>query len=475
MFRATLNQVALDVGADLPEGAAELRIEGVGTDTRQLPQGCLFVALSGENFDGSAFVAQAFDRGAKAAIVSNDATLPDDLPGPVLRVRDTARALGDLARAYRRRCNFQVIGITGSAGKTTTKELTRALLARRVRVEAAPKSFNNHIGVPLTILSADESTEVLVLEMGTSGPGELHRLGSIARPDVVAITCVGPSHLEELGSLEGVAREKLSLLEHVRAGGAAVLNVDDPRLRRGAKLFAARRGAQALIEVSVEGREGAWSGTHDPETAQLTVQRPDASDATGPTVELGAPGRSHAVDALLALALAEYVGQRFEADETLNLRGVGASGRMTRHEVDGVVVLDDTYNANPVSVGAALDTLSQMTPPERRVVVLGTMAELGSDAERWHREVGARLGRLGVKHLITVGDTARAFGLGAAQAGLPIHAFTACETAAEAAVLARTHARAGDVVLFKGSRVCALETAVQALLAALEAAESVAA
>lgn len=445
-----LARLARWIGADVPAGADDAVVTSVSTDTRALRPGAVFFALGGARHDGAAYARQAFARGARAVVASGEV---DAGPGrPVLRVACARTALAALAAGYRAALGYRVVAITGSAGKTTTKDLLHHLLRGHLGAVKAPASFNNDVGVPLTLLSADRATDVAVVEVGTSGPGEIGRLGAIARPDVAVITCIAPAHLAGLGSIEGVATEKRSLLQHLRPGGVAVLNADDHRLRP-----ALREGDRACGL----GEGVAWRArVLGPHRARL------ASPAGDVSFDLPVPGEPFLRSALLALAAADALGVAPDrAAEALSTFRAPV-GRMQVTRVGGVTLVDDTYNANPASVKASLETFAGLTTGG--VVVLGGMNELGHDAAEHHRAVGRQAAGLAPRLLVTVGDDAREVAAGARAAGLA--AVVEVATADDVLGALRPHLAPGRAVLFKASRGYRLERAVAATRAALTAA-----
>lgn len=445
-----LARLARWIGADVPAGAGDVLLTSVSTDTRALRPGAVFFALGGARHDGAAFARQAFARGARAVVVAGEV---DAGPGrPVLRVACARTALAAFAAGYRAALGYRVVAITGSAGKTTTKDLLHHLLRGHLGAVKAPASFNNDVGVPLTLLSADRATDVAVVEVGTSGPGEIGRLGAIARPDVAVITCIAPAHLAGLGSIEGVATEKRSLLQHLRPGGVAVLNADDHRLRP-----ALRPGDRACGL----GQGAAWRATAlGPLRARL------ASPAGDVTFDLPVPGEPFLRSALLALAAADVLGvPPARAAEALSTFQAPV-GRMQVTRAGGVTLVDDTYNANPASVKASLETFAGLATD--RLVVLGGMNELGADAAEHHRAVGRQAAGLAPRLLVTVGDDAREVAAGARAAGLA--AVVEVATADDVLGALRPHLAPGRAVLFKASRGYRLERAVAATRAALTAA-----
>jgi UDP-N-acetylmuramoyl-tripeptide--D-alanyl-D-alanine ligase len=453
--------VAEATGAELLRGDAGLPLAGVSTDSRSLRRGELFVALSGPNFDGNRFAGAAAAAGAAAVLLASDAPLPELSAGvALLRHRSPRGALGALGAWYRSVLSARVIGVTGSCGKTTTKNVLQALLARHAPVVASPSSFNNDIGVPLTLCLADSTTRLAVVEMGTNHPGEIAALCRIARPEVGIITNVGPSHLAGLASLAGVAREKGALAEALPEDGVCVLGAGS---RQRAEL--AGRTRARVLTFSVEGG-GSERGDLDARRLHFhpggTTFELQGRAVTSPL--LG----THNVENLLA-ALCAGIGLGFALEELLpavaTLRA--AHARLERRELAGVTLLDDCYNANPQSLRAALGVLAGLEGHRRRVLVMGDMLELGERSAELHREIGAEVGRAAargrVDALVLVGSHVAAAAAGACESGLDPAALAHYATTAEAARDVGALVRAGDAVLVKGSRGMGLERVVASL------------
>ncbi len=446
-------------GASPVRGAPERRVSGVCTDTRTLRAGELFLALRGPNFDGNRFAEKALAAGAGGLLLRADAELDGGrLPGdaPVAVHPDPRRALADLASWYRSTLRAPVIGITGSCGKTTTKDIVRALLAplEGGPVVASPSSFNNDIGVPLSILMAPADTRVLCLELGTNHPGEIAALCRIARPGGGVITNIGAAHLEGLGSLEGVAREKGDLAAALPAEGFCVLNADcrfTPLVRQ--------RTPARVVTFSVEG-----GGESDLDATDLlfhsggTTFRLRGHEVTTPL--LG----THNVQNLLA-ALGVAVGLGIALEDVLPQVAAlhGGPQRMERIELEGCTLFDDTYNANPQALRAAVRVLSGLHGFRRRVLVLGDMLELGGLAAELHHQVGVDAARSGVDLLVLVGELARAAGAGALEAGLARGSVVHFDSSEAAAREVDALVREGDAILVKGSRRLRMERVVEAL------------
>ena len=414
------------------EGAAGPRRAVV--DSRCVEPGDLFVALPGTRVDGADFAVAAFDSGAWGAVVSTERAGAIDAGGKaVIAVEDPLAALGLLARAWRRELGARVVAITGSTGKTSTKDILAAMLRAQLRVHATRENLNTEIGLPLTILEAAADTECLVLELAMRGEGQIAELTRIAEPDVGVIVNVGPVHLELLGSLERVAAAKAELILGLRAGAACVVPAGEPLLARYLR---------DDVDVTTFGPGGdVQLASFDGELTTI--------DAAGATIRIALPYNEphNLLNTVAATAAARLVG--VEPSGTLTVPFSSLRGTVV--ELDGgVTVVNDCYNANPMSMRAALEHLAA-TPAERRVAVLGRMAELGPDEARFHREVGALADELGIDILIAVGEGA-----------LPIaEAFDgqryAVATPEEARLVLDELAQPGDRVLVKGSRSAGLE------------------
>jgi UDP-N-acetylmuramoyl-tripeptide--D-alanyl-D-alanine ligase len=436
-------------------------IGGVSIDSRRVARNDLFVALVGERSDGHAFVEQALRDGAAAAMVARGRldTEGPAAPGPLVEVEDTTTGLLDLARVERGDLRASVLGITGSSGKTCTKDFTAAVLGRRLRVVASAASFNNEIGLPLTLLRAGDETEAVVCEMGARHPGNIRQLCDVARPDVGIVTNVGVAHMEMFGSPEALRDTKAELPEALPADGTAVLNADDAVVRG----FAGRTRARVLLyglRSDAEVRAERVQVSRESGRASFGLVTPGGSAH----VELPVPGEHLVADALAAAAAGWALG--IPADEAAaGLAGAAVTaGRMELIETpDGLRVINDAYNANPSSVAAALRAARWMAGDGRCVAVLGQMAELGAIAAREHERVGELAARLRIDVLVIVGPEARLIAVGAEREGVEPDRIVECDDAQGAAEAVRAIARPGDLVLVKGSRVARMERVVEAL------------
>jgi len=432
-------------------------VAAIMTDTRVPAAGpALFFALRTERADGHDHVAAAAASGAIAAVVERAV---DGCGLPQLVVADTWEALGRLGRAVVEISGCRVVGITGSYGKTTVKDLTAAALAAGRRVTASRASFNNELGVPLTMLEVNGGTEVLVAEAGARNAGDLEAMARLLRPDVAVVTAVGPVHLETFGDEDGVAREKGRLVTALRADGVAVLNGDDPRVA------AMAADAPAVLLVRASGAVAdVWA--EDVTADDLGHARATAHTPWGSTrIEVPLPGPHHLMNALLALCVAGLEGVPVADAAAAIARAPTSPSRSVLHHVGGVTVLDDAYNASPPTVLAALTTLRALPCEGRRWAVLGVMAELGAGADLRHREVGAAFAH-GVDELVVVGPSAAALDDGARAAAGTARVRRVADHEGAAQLVANEIAP-GDVVLLKASRVAGLDRTAAALVGSL--------
>jgi UDP-N-acetylmuramoyl-tripeptide--D-alanyl-D-alanine ligase len=434
-------------------------VEGVSTDTRTLAPGSVLVALRGERFDAHDFLAEAAARGAAAAVVA-EARAGDPAPLPRLAVADTLAALGAIARLHRSRFRIPVVAVTGSNGKTTTREMIAAILATRGKVRRSEGNLNYEVGVPLTLLGLDASHGAAVIEMGMSHPGEIARLAAIALPQIGVVTLAAPAHLDGLGTVDAVADAKAELYQGLPEGGIAVANADDARMLRRAQAsgrrmvtFSAakgRRGDVVVLEVVSQGDDGL--------RFVLGVGNREV-----PVHVPALVGAHNAVNAAAAAAAAIALGCT-DREIARGLAGVKPVGRRLRLEPlpSGVRLLDDCYNANPTSMSAALATLAGLAagPGLRPVAVLGDMLELGGFEVEAHRALGEEASRAGLAALAAFGPRARATAEAARAAGL--EAFHT-EDVDALVRWARATVAPGDVLLVKGSRGMKLERLVEAL------------
>lgn len=442
-------------GARLIQGDPEARVRQISTDTRALSNGDCFIALQGPRFDGHEFLDEAAQRGASAAVVSHHPTRAANSPSvlALLQVDDTLTALHKLATNYRRLKlpAKPVVGITGSSGKTTTKEMTAAVLGQKFNVVKTEGNKNNHIGLPLNLLRYDASSDIGVFEMGTNHPGEIRALAEICRPTIGVITNIGLAHAEFLGGEPGVAQEKGALLEALPADGHAVLSADgrwfnELRSRTRASVvsvgienFADIRASEIKVNGDVKFR------------LNIAKKREDVY------IRLRTLGRHQIYNALQAAAVGYLQGMDLEEIreglETMEFPGM----RMESVVRAGIRFVSDCYNANVVSMKAALQMMRETPGKGRKIAVLGDMLELGEHTQAAHLEIGALAAQSNLALLVTVGPNAKWIADGAVNRGLESHRVLPAADAQQAAELLRWLLRDGDFVLLKGSRGMQLE------------------
>ncbi|EGK13148.1 UDP-N-acetylmuramoyl-tripeptide--D-alanyl-D-alanine ligase [Kroppenstedtia eburnea] len=456
-MQKTLREITHWTRGKLVGGVSDphLLVDGVSTDTRTLQRNNLYVPLKGERFDGHAFWMDAVRAGAAAALWNREVPLPKDPPIPLIQVEDTLIALQELAAGYRRELEVKVVGITGSNGKTTTKDLTAAILATRYRVHRTQGNLNNHIGLPLTLLSMPPDTEVAVVEMGMNHAGEIARLSKIAAPDLALVTNIGEAHLEFLGSRGAIADAKLEIREGMPSTGTLIIDGDEPLLRErlaGEERPVIRVGFgesndDRILDLELKGRAGIAF----------------TSSATDTRFETGLMGKHNALNALLGIQAARLLGLT-ETGIREGLKGAEGSGRRleTSTASNGMLVVDDSYNASPTAVRAAIDWLTSLEDYEEKWVLLGDMLELGVQEEALHREVGSYAVQQGIPRVFTLGERARWISEGARAAApdLPVTHFNSVE---EAVNTLRRRGGPGVAMLVKASLMARLDRVVQQL------------
>ncbi|HVP09834.1 MAG TPA: UDP-N-acetylmuramoyl-tripeptide--D-alanyl-D-alanine ligase [Phycisphaerae bacterium] len=449
MQALTLQEMAAAMSGKLRGNISVPTATRISTDSRGSVADSLFFAIIGERFDGHAYVNEALAKGASAAVVSDVSKVDAQYhtSGRLIQVNNTVDALGRLAAWYRRQFAAQVIAVIGSNGKTTTKDLINRVLGSRKRGRAGQASFNNAIGVPLTLLSVEPQDEFVVVEIGTNHPGEIAALGRIVQPDLAVITSIGEEHLEFFGDVQSVAREEFSLLPCMRHRGFVAMS------DQAAEFAPAKAAADCTV------LKYGLSEAADLRAVGLQVNADGQRFKVNNRFDYHLPllGKHNVANALAAIA----IGTRFRLthEEIASaLRGAQASPmRMERFELGGITLINDAYNANPSSVRAALEVLDQMSSIGRKVLILGDMRELGGEAVRCHQAVGREVGRSTAQIIIAVGAMARVLTDGAtAVAGTAkrIYAFPSVEAVAEKI---GTFVQPGDVVLLKASRAVRLE------------------
>jgi UDP-N-acetylmuramoyl-tripeptide--D-alanyl-D-alanine ligase len=459
----TIAEVLAASGGSLLSGPQEAVFAGIGIDSRTIGLDQLFVAIVGDTHDGHRFIDDVLDRGVKGVVVAGDrrADLPLDRMAAqgitAVAVGDTTRALGALARYNRNRHPLKVVAITGSNGKTSTRMLMEPVVAQRYELLSTAGNLNNHIGLPLTLLRLTPAHHAAVLELGMNHAGEISYLGGICQPDIGTITNVAPAHLEGLGSIENVARAKAELLACIRPGGTAILNADDERvaaladgLDRPVLFFGTARRAQ------VRGDDIRLTGAG----VAFRLTTPSGSLP----VTLATPARVMVYNALAAAAAGEVLGLSPERIKTGLESFSPQDGRMAiRRPGRDVRLLDDTYNANPGSMLAAVETLTRMRGKGRTIAVFGDMLELGAQSAALHRQIGRAVGDARIDRLYAAGRFAADVADGAREGRMPA-ACIFCGTKQAIADQLCDHLQDGDLILVKGSRGMAMEDVVAAII-----------
>jgi UDP-N-acetylmuramoyl-tripeptide--D-alanyl-D-alanine ligase len=431
-----------------------MEIKGISIDSRTIKEGELFVAIKGDRFDGHDFVPEVIKKGAWGALVDRS-TLETKYGSlgslkNIVPVEDTIFTLQEMAHMHREKFAISVVGITGSNGKTTTKEMLAGILKQKGPVHKNEGNLNNHIGVPLTLLKLDRRHRSSVVEMGMSATGEIDTLARLVSPDVGVITNIGPAHLEFLGTMDMVALAKAELLSNLKSDGTAVLNADD---RYFTTLRNKCSGRVLSFGIEDEADVRAFDIRQGKDFTDMTI----GADGSTVKVRLPAIGRHNIYNALAAAAGAAAVGMSLDAVRYGLEDFSPVAMRSELKQIKGRTVLADYYNANPGSVQAALETLISLRAGRRSVAVLGDMLELGETAADAHREVGRTAARLGVDVIIAMGTLSKHILDGAIEAGMPKDRVIMAGSHAEAAALLKERSRNGDAVLIKGSRGMKME------------------
>ena len=447
----SISQIAKLAEATLESGNGDASVERISTDSRTIRKGELFGALRGENFDGHKFIEVVAKAGAAGAIV--DQTWKGKIPSKfaVIRAKDTLLAYQALAANYRKSLAIKVLAITGSNGKTSTKDFAASVLGRKFRVTKTQGNFNNHVGLPRTILDATSRDEVAVWEIGMNHPGEVAPLAKIAAPDAAIITNIGVAHIEFMGSREAIAQEKGALAEAVSSDGTVILNADD-RFSEG---IAKRTPARVVFAGINNGVLRATDVEQTSSGSEFTI----LEGAHRCRAQLSVPGLHMVQNAVLAVAAGRAFGVPLEECAIGLATAPLTKARLQIKDVNGVQFLDDSYNANPDSMKAALRTLIELAADGKRIAVLGEMRELGAESQRGHEEVGQEAAALEVDQLIGIGEMGEVIANAAKRAGL--EKSSAVDSTAQAAELLSNVVEPGDLVLIKGSRAARTEEVIE--------------
>lgn len=457
--KISFRELAGALNGELVTGDSSLMPAGLSTDTRNIGPGEIFLALRGDTFDGHSFVSKAIQKGASGLIIEDEAAVPPGSGSAVIKVEDSLKALGDLAALWRSGFKGPVISITGSMGKTTTKEMVYSILEIGASTLKNNGNFNNLIGLPLTLLRLDDSHKRIVLEMGMNRPGEIGRLTSISDPDIGLITNVGPVHLEGVGDIKGVAKAKTEMIENIRPGSRVILFGDDNILMEEAYRF---------------NREFLTFGLK-PENDLTATEVKDLGDSGTSyilqygnkqiPVRLHVPGFHNLINSLAAASVAVCMEEKFENIALGLERFRGVKGRLTPEILPGnVILLDDTYNSNPSSLGAALDAAKSIAGKKKRIIVgLGEMLELGDETENAHVDAGRKVADAGAFLFFTIGAHAHLMLEGAIERGFPSEKAIEVYSHHDMIEKIKSVMGNGDLILLKGSRMMKLDRVAEDL------------
>lgn len=464
MIIRTLAQLADMSGAILKTEQKDVLIRGIKTDSRQT-SGELYVPIVGERFDGHDFVHQAIENGAKAVLWKKAVPIPDDLQHiPFLRVRDTLASLQKLAAAYRSELFTRVVAITGSNGKTTTKDMTAALLGTSYKVQKTEGNLNNHIGVPLTLLALEEDTDIAVVELGMSGFGEIELLTKIAQPDLAIITNIGDAHLLQLGSRQGIAKAKLEIVQGLGDDGILLYNGDEALLHSEMT----NMYIPASLEKKTFGLQESndWSAVQielDPLGCRFNVQHEGKQSSVGQQ-QIGIPGRHNVSNALAAIAAARLFGV-----PAANIQAGFKAMQITSMRIaptktwNGATLLNDAYNANPTATYAAIDLVASLTGFRKKMLVLADMLELGQDEIQLHTKLGEYAMQKKVDAILSYGDLAKHIVEGARAKAAGEEQLLSFDDKQQLIAWLQSNIASDDLVLVKGSRGMKMEEVVEAL------------
>jgi UDP-N-acetylmuramoyl-tripeptide--D-alanyl-D-alanine ligase len=451
MLEITLDELTKVVSGETQFGphAGDQLIQGISIDSRNISIGNLFVAIPGERFDGHQFVSEAVEKGAKATVIAKEKkqTVSPEIFNKtgVILVDDTKKALRNIASWYRRKFNLPTVAVTGTNGKTTTKDMTAEVLSSKFKVLKSPQSYNNLVGVPLTLFQLDSDSEALVLELGMNSPGEIGILTRISNPSVGVITNIGPAHLESLKNLEKIAKAKFELPDNMSSPKTLVLNADDHILK---KRIAQKKENETVISFGIKKK------------ADFVADRTEANGDGNISfrvnknlpINLRLLGLHNVYNALAAFAVGAFLGVDQQKIKERLEKCTPSKLRMELIHIGNIRVINDSYNANPVSMEKALETLKNMKTSGKKVAVLADMLELGDETLNLHLGLGKQVARSEVNLLITVGELARFIGEGAKEAGMKPRNVLSLENNQQAGFYLLENLKDGDLILVKGSR-----------------------
>lgn len=455
----TLSELINPMKGKLISGDLRTLPSGLSTDSRQIKAGEIFLALRGDNFDGHCFVSKAIEKGSSCIILEDEACFPADSKSALIKVEDSLEALGDIAAYWRSRYNIPVVSITGSTGKTTTKEMASCILEAGAATLKNSGNFNNLIGLPLTLLKTDNRYRRIVLEMGMNSPGEIGRLTRISDPDIGLITNIGPVHLEGVKDIAGVARAKTEMIEEIRPESKVVLFGDDKILMEEVTRF-----DRDFFTFGFDSKND-LTATDIEDMGGMGISYMLRYEDKAIPVRLNVPGYHNLVNSLAAASAAVCMKETFEniTEGLENFKGL--KGRLIPETLNGdIVLLDDTYNSNPYSLKAALNVAKKIAGKERRIIVgLGEMMELGDETEHAHIDAGRMVAETGSSYFFAIGDHAGLMLNGAVEKGLPYERTLEIGSHIEMVQKISSIMSEGDLILLKGSRMIGLEQVAEGL------------
>jgi len=435
-------------------------IQGISIDSRSIDKGNLFVAIPGERFDGHQFVKQGAEKGAKAAVIDKNKRHIIDQETlnkmAMILVEDTKKALRDMASWHRRKFDIPTVAVTGTNGKTTTKDMIAQILSSRFKVLKSPKSYNNLVGVPLSLFQLNSHSEALVIELGMSSPGEIAVLTRISNPGIGVITNVGPAHLESMQSVEKIAQAKFELPDNMSSPRTLILNADDRIL---AKRIKQKKKDERVISFGIEKKADFIADRIELNGDGYISFRINKELI----VNLSLLGIHNVYNALAAFAVGSLLDVDPQKIKQKLEKYTSSELRMELVQIRDIRIINDSYNANPVSVEKALETLKKIKTPARKIAILGDMLELGEKASDFHIEVGRKVAQCGVDLLLVVGELARFIGKGAKEAGMSHHNILTFENNQQISFYLLEKLKEGDLVLVKGSRKMKTEEVVLSL------------
>jgi UDP-N-acetylmuramoyl-tripeptide--D-alanyl-D-alanine ligase len=454
-----LKEIIEATNGELVFGELSTRINEICTDSRKVMPGSLFIPIKGESFDGHAFIKDCLIKGAVASLTSEKAHGFDGMEGKaVVKVEDTLKALGDIARYYRSLFDIPLVGITGSVGKTSTKDMIACVLQQKFNILKTSGNFNNHIGLPLSVMNLEKEHEAAVLEMGMSGLGEISYLTRIAKPDIAVITNIGMSHIEKLGSKQNILKAKMEIMEGLPHSGVVILNGDD-------SLLYGLKGYLKYKTVYYGTEEGLDLQAYNVKTMgesgtcfEVTIGNRDYK------IHIPVPGTHNVYNALAAMAVGLQMGVPVES----MIKGIASysSAKMRLDIVNhkGYKVINDAYNASPQSMESAIDVLRDTSEGNRTIAVLGDMLEMGEWAYKAHLGVGKYVASKDINYLVTVGENGKNIASGALEAGIPTERVFSFKDNDEVKKFLEGFVEEGDFILVKGSRGMKMEEIAQGLM-----------